>query len=160
MLCVAGIGLGWVPDRNLLVYGDVIAIAAAEVGVREATGHNDGIRVEEYQRAAGLRKGDKWCAAFLSWIFKQAGYAGPRTGWSPDLFPAKHRITQAVRGCMFGVYFPELRRIAHCGLVELVHNEKIYSIEGNTNVKGSAEGDGVYRRVRHLKTIKSFAEWR
>ncbi|MCD0487910.1 CHAP domain-containing protein [Pedobacter sp. MC2016-14] len=160
LVCIAGIGIGWVPDRNLLVQGNVVTIAEAEVGVREATNRNDGVRVGEYQHAAGCRKGDAWCTCFVVWVFKQAGYRMPKTGWSPDLFPASRVVKTPVAGCVMGIYFTAKRRIAHSGIVTLVHNEKIYTIEGNTNLNGSAEGDGVYKRVRHLKTIKSFAEWR
>ena len=147
------------PDSNLL-NGDVVAIASAEVGVRELTGHNDGARVGEYQHAGNCHKGDAWCTCFVVWVFKQAGYLMPRTGWSPDLFPAKRLVKDPVPGNVMGIYFVAKQRIAHTGIVTLVHNEKVYSVEGNTNLDGSPEGDGVYQRVRYLKTIKAFAEWR
>jgi hypothetical protein len=66
----------------------LIPIAMAELWVREKTGKNDGKRVEEYLASVKLKKGDPYCAAFVSWVFKEAGYDLPRTGWSPALFPA------------------------------------------------------------------------
>lgn len=36
--------------------------------------------------AVKLKKGQPWCAAFVSWVFAKAGYTAPRTGWSPALF--------------------------------------------------------------------------
>ena len=62
-------------------------IYTAELGVREKTGKNDGVRVEKYLRHVGLKKGDPWCAAFVCWVLDEAGVANPRTGWSPGLFP-------------------------------------------------------------------------
>lgn len=44
-------------------------------------------------------------------------------------------------------------------IVTHVKNDLVYSIEGNTNVNGSREGDGVYRRVRHVRSIYRFADW-
>lgn len=141
-------------------YKKLIPIAQAELWVREETGKNDGKRIEEYQAVAGLKKGDPYCAAFISWVFKQAGYSAPRTGWSPALFPVAKLVKAAVPGNVFGIYFPALKRIAHCGFVEGVNGDWITTIEGNTNVPGSREGDGVHRRLRHKKTVYRYSEWR
>jgi len=46
------------PSRN-----KIVRIAADELGVREATGNNDGKRVEAYLRYTNLGKGYAWCAA-------------------------------------------------------------------------------------------------
>ncbi|MCD0487818.1 peptidoglycan-binding protein [Pedobacter sp. MC2016-14] len=154
VLCLAVAGSRRVPDRNLL-----ISIAQKEVGVRELTGHNDGKRVEEYLRAVALKRGNPWCAAWITWLFKQAGYEAPRTGWSPDLFPAKRCKKEGKPGDVIGIYFSSLGRIAHCGLIEKLHNDWVFSIEGNTNPAGSREGDGVYRRTRHKRGIRKIADW-
>jgi hypothetical protein len=37
--------------------------------------------------------------------------------------------------------------LGHVGLVEGVYGDKLVTIEGNTNVAGSREGDGVYRHT-------------
>lgn len=140
-------------------YKPLIPIAKAELWVREATGNNDGFRVEEYQAVVGLKKGDPYCAAFVSWVFKQAGYASPRTGWSPALFPMAKLVKAAAPGNVFGIYFPSLKRIAHCGFVEYVNVSWIGTIEANTNIAGSREGDGVYRRLRHKRTVYRYSNW-
>jgi len=141
-------------------YKKLIPIARAELWVREETGNNDGKRIEEYQATVGLKKGDPYCAAFISWVFKQAGYSAPRTGWSPSLFPLTRLVKAATPGNVFGIYFPSLKRIAHCGFVEHVKGDWISTVEGNTNVSGSREGDGVHRRFRHKKTIYRYSDWR
>lgn len=145
--------------KSRKVYLSLIPIAKAELWVREATGNNDGFRVWEYQAAVGLKQGDPYCAAFVSWVFKQAGYASPRTGWSPALFPMAKLVKAAAPGNVFGIYFPSLKRIAHCGFVESVKNDWIGTIEANTSIAGSREGDGVYRRMRHKRSVYRYAKW-
>lgn len=137
----------------------LVALAMAEVGVREATGENDGKRVEEYLAVAGLKKGLPWCAAFVSWVYAKEGFKKPRTGWSPDLFPASRLARSALPGDVLGIYFQEYKRIAHVGLVEKVEGDWCFSYEGNTNNNGSRNGDGVYYRRRHVKTIYRISNW-
>jgi len=137
----------------------LVNIARLEVGVRELTGNNDGKRVEEYLAGVKLKKGQPWCAAFLSWVFAKAGYSAPRTGWSPALFNSRVNAKVICPGHIFGVWFPDLKRIAHVGMVQKREGDWIVSIEGNTNIAGSREGDGVYRKRRHLKAIHAYADW-
>ncbi|WP_285059747.1 hypothetical protein [Pedobacter ginsengisoli] len=100
-----------------------------------------------------------WCAAFVSWCFGQAGYTQPKTAWSPALFPKGRFRKEPLPGMIMGIYFPSMRRIAHRGIVESLHGDFIVCIEGNTNSDGSRNGDGVYRRVRHKRSIANFSEW-
>ena len=137
----------------------LVAYAKAEIGVREQTGKNDGKRVEEYLAVAGLKKGQPWCAAFVSWLFAKEGFSRPRSGWSPDLFPSSRLARSALPGDVLGIYFQEYRRIAHVGLIEKMVGDWCFSYEGNTNNNGSREGDGVYHRRRHVKTIYRIANW-
>ncbi|TCD03965.1 peptidoglycan-binding protein [Pedobacter psychroterrae] len=141
------------------VYSKLVALAQGELWVREKTGNNDGERVEGYLASVGLEKGQPWCAAFVSFIFKQAGYSAPRTGWSPSLFPLQRLVKAAAPGNVFGIYFPALKRISHCGFVERKDGDWITSIEGNTGIGGGRDGDGVYRRKRHKRTIYKYADW-
>jgi hypothetical protein len=137
----------------------LLQIATLQVGIREASGKNDGKNVEQYLQSVGLKKGDPWCAAFVSWVFQQAGYKKPRTGWCPALFNAKVNQSKAEPGAVFGIWFPDLHRIAHVGLVEKVEGKWLISIEGNTNLPGAREGDGVYRKRRPLRLIYRLANW-
>ena len=138
----------------------LLPIALGELGVREWSGKNDGPKVETYLAAAGLKKGQPWCAAFVSWVYQQAGYAKPRTGWSPALFPASQLVKQRKPGVVFGIYYPELKRIGHCGFVLSETTDWLLTVEGNTNGGGSREGDGVYRKRRHVKAVYAYADWR
>jgi hypothetical protein len=138
----------------------LLPIALAELWVREKTGKNDGWRVEQYLATVGLKKGNPYCAAFVSWVFKQAGYSYPRTGWSPALFPAGRLAKAAAPGNVFGIYFPAMKRIAHCGFVVNSRSDWITTVEGNTDASGGREGGGVYQRLRHKKSVRLFSDWR
>lgn len=137
----------------------LLAIAGKEIGVREKTGHNDGARVVEYLTSVKLKQGDPWCAAYVSWVYAKAGFSGPRSGWSPALFPASRLTKIILPADILGVYFESYKRIAHVGLVERLDGDYCVSLEGNTNPGGSRDGEGVYRRRRLLKTLHHFADW-
>jgi hypothetical protein len=146
-------------DAELAQRKQIIAIAASQVGVKEATGNNDGVQVESYQRYTGNKKGDAWCASFVSWVFGRAGLREPCSGWSPDLLPTK-RLTSVVKpAVVFGIYAAQLGRVAHCGIVSERKQNWLSTIEGNTNGAGSREGHGVYRKLRHVRTVKQYADW-
>lgn len=149
----------WKPNDNNAKALSVLEIATSQIGVREATGKNDGEQVEKYLKYTGNRKGEPWCASFVSWVFGQAGFKQPRTAWSPALFPYSRMVNSAAKARVFGIYFANKGRIAHAGLVESRKGNWLYTIEGNTNMAGSREGDGVYRKIRHVKTIKAYANW-
>ena len=148
-----------ISHQNAKSTKQLLAIAKTQIGVRESTGNNDGKEVEKYLAYTGSKKGEPWCAAFVSWVFGQAGFKQPRTAWSPSLFPKSKLLAAPKPAVVFGIYFPEKGRIAHVGLVEQQAANWIYTIEGNTNLAGSREGDGVYRKLRHIRTIHSYASW-
>jgi len=170
-LIICGIGLFGrivlaakiIPNRSLVRTANLrvrlVSRARGEIGVREFSGRNDGRRVEEYLASVGLPKGYPYCAAFVSWVFKQEGLSQPRSAWCPDLFPGSRLARSALTGNVLGIYFADRKRIAHVGIIESVHGDYCISIEANTDVAGSREGEGVYRRRRHLKTIHCFADW-
>lgn len=54
-----------------------LEIARGEVGVAEATGHNDGVPAERYMAGERL----PWCAAFVLWCLREAGYPAPVNQW-------------------------------------------------------------------------------
>jgi len=92
-------------------------------------------------------------------VFKQAGYAAPRSAWSPDLFPNWRVVKVPAPGDVLGVYFPNLKRIAHVGIIEMIDGDWCVTVEGNTNVNGSREGNGVYRKRRPMKSLYRVADW-
>jgi hypothetical protein len=137
----------------------IISIARSQLGIREATGKNDGVAVESYLAYTGNKKGEAWCASFVSWVYGKAGLGQPRSAWSPALFPLAKQTKIPLPADVFGIYFTSLKRVAHCGLVEVTRGNWVRTIEGNTNADGAREGDGVYRKLRHRRTITVYANW-
>lgn len=140
------------------------------IGVREATGHNDGKEVSIYLRSVKLDEGFAWCAAFVNYTLNQCGATTARSGWSPAWFPPQRLIfsrgfgfddpgTLPQRGDVFGIYFEAKKRIAHVGFIDTWGRDKVITVEGNTNTAGSREGDGVYRKIRLTKQIFAVSNW-
>ncbi|HQS51748.1 MAG TPA: hypothetical protein PLN99_07605 [Daejeonella sp.] len=60
---------------------------------------------------------------------------------------------------IFGLFFPEKNRIAHAGFVDQWDGTWLITVEGNTNVSGGREGDGVYRKRRLVKSVYQVARY-
>ena len=139
----------------------------AEIGVRE-TGFNKGQRIEEYLKSANLKPGNAWCAAFITWTFKQCDIKAVVSGYSPNWVQSNivykrddniNRHYSAAAGDVFGLWFVNKNRIAHVGFIDRQDGNYYITVEGNTNEAGSREGDGVYRKRRHIKTIYAISRW-
>ena len=141
----------------------VQSVYTSQLGVRELTGHNDGLMVETYLHTVGLGKGYPWCAAFVKWTYLQAGIKTNINGMAlsvdkPDkrVFYKGKFITDPMPGDAFTLYYASLGRIGHTGFYDGRQNDTIYrTVEGNTNSAGSREGDGVYRKYRSFKSTYS-----
>ena len=157
---------------------NVVAIAAAEVGVtEEPPGSNQGKRVNEYLLSVGLGPGFSWCAAFIVWVYKRA-YAGQLagcpivpTGGVMDHYrraPAKAKITAAqaranpalVRPGVIGILLLDKHTGAgHTYIVTGRNGVNLETVEGNTAPAsaanaGTREGVGVFRLNRRKLTDK------
>ncbi|ATI18727.1 endolysin [Streptomyces phage Daudau] len=132
----------------------VLALAEGEVGYHEGRSNGHWNNKEKYAgEVPGLAWADyqAWCATFVSWLAYKAGVS--------DLFPR-------TASCLTGVaWFKQRGRFSeypavgaqvfygsgggtHTGIVVSYDSTYIYTIEGNTNDNGSAEGDGVYKKKR------------
>ncbi|MEV6673267.1 peptidoglycan-binding protein [Streptomyces sp. NPDC051162] len=133
-----------------------IDIARNELGYQEGYSNGHWDNTEKYaNQVPGLDwvsdDGEPWCHVFVSWVFQEAGAA--------DLAPV-------TASCLEGVsWFEEQGRFSefpavgavvyfgagdggtHVGIVTGYDADTIYTISGNTNVNGSAEGDGVYEKA-------------
>lgn len=137
-----------------------LAVARSQVGVKEATGHNDGAQVEMYLHSVGLGRGYAWCAAFQYWTFEQTGGAAPfvRTPLANGIFADAVR-----RGTRQGTYRAgDLLVWRHGGagssghvgrIVAVLHDGYVRTVEGNTSsgTGNQRDGDGVYERVRNVR---------
>ena len=145
-------------------------VASKEVGQREVGKNNFGPGPKKYLAATNLNEGNPYCAAFAKWIYKEVGIKTPgANAWSPSWFPedrvkykrGKRNTYKPKPGDPFGIFFQEKKRIAHLGIIELFSEEdgQVNTIEANTNVGGSREGQGVYRLRRSINAIYVVANW-
>lgn len=147
------------PDRRVALRERIVQIAAQEIGVQEATGKNDGQRVEEYLSYISLGRGYAWCAAFVSWCYGKAGCSVPCNAWSPALFPMARRYTgqQIQQGAirpadLFGIYNIRLARIDHVGIIREKQGHWILTVEGNV-------ANRVVSKRRAVSAIYAFSNW-
>lgn len=147
----------------------VVESYTAEIGIKEATGSNDGVRVETYLRSTGLGKGYAWCAAFVNYVLDANNVKTPNSAaWSPSWFSSDRVIYKSGKlltskypkpGDVFGIYFTNKKRIAHVGFLHYWGRRYVRTVEGNTNMAGSREGDGVYEKLRQKVQVHSVADW-
>jgi len=131
----------------------VIPTAQQFVGwVRELTKQNDGPWVEAIQRVTGNKKGDPWCASFVTFCLDIA-YRGKnplRRTASCDLFlqdaRAKGWLTNTPAPGDVFLVMKSTDDAVHTGFVTAVGKTSFKSIEGNTNDGGSRDGWGVFAR--------------
>lgn len=125
--------------------------AQSQVGVREATGHNDGVPSERYADGEQI----EWCAAFVRTCFEQAARPLPGNRWRIRACAEMLGQLQAF-ACEIAkpdaapediVFFtrehPGAGPTGHVGIIETVeeHTGIITTIEGN---RGNAVGRGRY----------------
>lgn len=142
-----------------------LEVARTQLGVREATGHNDGAAVESYLRSVSLGKGYAWCAAFVYWCYSQAAKAlvvgNPLTQTAGVLDHWRRttgtKVTSPQPGDIFIMDYGG--GLGHTGIVKEVKGDKIITVEGNTNDANSREGDGVYERIRKISSCKGFIRY-
>ena len=147
----------------------VADVYSSQIGVRELTGHNDGVAVEKYLAITGFGKGYSWCAAFVSWTYKEADVPSLKNAWAASWFPpantiytkGKHGNLTPDKADVFGIYYAQHKRIGHVGFIDEWPKDNDYAItvEGNTNGAGSREGDGVYRKRRLKENIYKVSRW-
>ncbi len=142
--------------------GTILAIARAQVGVREKWfrrwGWSNIVKYNDWYVARHGRgfKRAAWCHIFVSWCAEHAGMHGkiPETAWCPaglEWFQNQGRATRG-GGAMPGdiVYYIRRGSARHVGLVESATRTHIVTIEGNTNTSGAAQGNGVYWLRRRI----------
>lgn len=142
---------------------EAIKVAGSQLGVVEATNHNDGQAVESYLKSVGLGKGYAWCMAFVYWCFKKAGanlqLPNPlkATGGVQDEWESG-RGTHSSIPIMGSIFIMQHNEGGwHTGIVTGVFpNGVLHTIEGNTNSNGSREGTSVLRKTRNVSQMKGF----
>jgi hypothetical protein len=129
-----------------------IYVARSQVGYHEGKSGSHWDNIQKYAPAIGFTNGLAWCDTFVNWAFSLTGIkipAGVKSAGcavSVRAYVAAKRFTQfpVIGGQVF--YGPGGG--THTGLVYNYDDTYIYTVEGNTNTNGSAEGDGVYEKKR------------
>ncbi len=162
---------------HMLPLAEAIAQAAeSKIGVRESGGSNKGPLLAPFFEADsydpnGSAPGDDgypWCAAFVCWCVKVASagraitFALPKTpsAWGFELWSlAQDSSTSTLKGPARDIKRGDIvvYRFSHVGIAVGPPDSDGYfqTVEGNTNSAGSREGDGVYRKERHITAVRS-----
>lgn len=142
----------------------VIIEAGNELGVVEATGHNDGPAVKSFLNSVGLPEGYAWCMAFIYWCVNKAGASiglqNPlkQTGGVLDEFESRPDLHIPIpeQGCIGIMNEGEGKGHAFIITGVFLGEGIVHTIEGNSNNSGSREGIGVFRHERQINTIYGF----
>lgn len=156
----------------------VLAWSAAQLGVREATGRNDGPQIDAWLRLVGSPPRSAWCGAYQGGGQKANGLpmpagAGGSYNWAKDA--KRTYFLRGVRGSIDSLrpahqvmfYYPALGRIGHIGRA-VTPGRPIrkgravrgwYCNEGNTGVGGGRDGAGVHLLFRAATEIHACANW-
>lgn len=134
----------------------IIARALAEVGVREASGHNNGVRVEEYialGTKAVREPGLSWCAAFVLWCHRVEGIDLPGNDWAMRRVSTLYEEARQRDAILTASEPPEPGDLAiylgrastHAGPSGHVQLVISWHMRGTVDVVGGNEGNAVKR---------------
>lgn len=167
---------------------DFVAIAEAEIGVKEVT-PNSSPRILEYRDATSLgRKGVPdaswfWCSAFVCWVMQQylakhgnvRGLSRMRSAraddwerWGgPGIKKLDPKTNVARAGDVVTFEFDGDATAEHVGIVaadQIKLTDPIITIEGNTRPgatarDGGGRTDGVYRMTRKVSLCRAYVRW-
>jgi hypothetical protein len=142
--------------------------AEACVGIYESGGNNKGPMVDLIQSTIGRAEGEPWCLAFVQTCL---AYAELRTGIESPIYPTEHCLTcwdqtpvvQRVKTSPLKyaivIWRHEGTSNGHSGIViESDKRQWFRSVEGNSNISGSRDGDcvGYHKRdwIREGNLVK------
>lgn len=148
---------------------DVVDVALSQVGVKEKTGHNDGIPFERY--ALPKEQALAWCARFVRWCFAQLGLALPGNPYEIASVAAL-QLALVNAGAWMGpdvrprrgdlVLFNERglsdkdRFGHHVGLVDRMDDDgRLWTVEGNWGDRVAH----VCRQPHQLVDVWGYARW-
>lgn len=140
----------------------VLEIARREIGVKESPANSNRVKYNTAYYGREVSGGNyAWCAAFVWWVFREAGaselfYGGGKTAYCPTL--KTYHKGQAVKGDykpgdVIFFNFSGKTNAAHVGICESWDGTYITTIDGNTGTGNEANGGAVMRRKRSKKYI-------
>lgn len=142
----------------------ILSLALADLGVHEVGGNNRGPQIETWLSRVGQPPGKAWCAAWLWCKFddacKSLGIKNPVRASASVLhmweaLPDSCKQTGPAPGLAFFHLSDPKKGTGHCGYVTSVDTlcATIATVEGNTNAKGSREGDSVAKHSRPIEYV-------
>lgn len=127
----------------------IVKIAQSEIGNGEMGGNNKGYYVRQYLNG---RENLPWCAGFISYCAKKAGYKLPYTLQAKDFM----RLGRVVKTPQVGDLIIFSRQGGgHIGVIESINKDKIISIEGNLG-EYPAKVKRVVHNRHNLKNLLGF----
>lgn len=104
---------------------DIISIAQSQIGLGELGGNNRGIYVRKYLNG---QEGLPWCAGFVSWCMKEAGYDLPYLLRAKSFLKYGNPVSEPQAEDL--IIFSR-KGGGHVAIVEKVSKDAIITIEGN-----------------------------
>lgn len=131
---------------------DAVAIAKTQIGYREGKTGTHWNNVNKYAGPLGFANGQAWCDTFAQFLLWLTGVAVPDGSRSASCAASCAAYKKAGRFTEYpvigAIVFYGAGGGTHCGIVTGYDDDHVYTVEGNTNTTGAAEGDGVYSRAR------------
>jgi hypothetical protein len=143
-------------------------IAESQVGYHEGRSNGHWNNDQKYStELPGFDWSNKqpWCDTFANWLYWQIGVAVPTGARSASCATSLAAYKKAGRFTLYPVVGAQVfyalgggTTADHTGVVIKYDDTYVYTVEGNTNTNGSAEGDGVYdkKRVRRAASVLGY----
>lgn len=141
----------------------LLALARAEIGVKESPPGSNNVKYNTaYYGGAVNGENYAWCAAFIWWLFQQAGapelyFDGKKTAYVPSLMVWARSgglfAGDPAPGDLICFDFNGNGVADHIGICESATAKTVTTIDGNTGVGNEANGGAVMRRTRDHKYI-------
>ena len=138
---------------------DAVAIAINEIGTSEYPPNSNSVLYNRWYYGKPVAgSAYPWCAAFISWIFKNDRDLCKRTASCADMLSWFEKAGQVVKDpqpgdIVFFKYNTNNRRTNHVGMVIGVQGSKISTVEGNTSLTSNDNGGSVLQRIRSSKIV-------
>lgn len=144
-----------------------LEIAITQLGKEEIPrGSNWGEPVKSYLASVGITFPASWCMAFMYWCFnaasKEFGIKNPlvKTGGVLNAWQKAPALVKVIDPQPGDIFIQDHGHgLGHTGIVEIVEDDIVHTIEGNTNDTGSREGYEVCRRTRKKTNIIGYLRY-
>lgn len=151
MSCFAGFYRNTTYSNAAGTAADVLAVAASQIGYHEkaseddlddflANSGSDNANYTKYARDLGMPNGQSWCGYFVWWCMRSAGVTEDRYPSIGNVSGTKDWFVACGLWHDRGTYTPSpgdyiafYNPLSHCGIVEYVSGDRVYTIEGNSS---------------------------